>query len=167
MPIISDRTTIYCRDGTSETLGSDQARYKAYFNPTEWSLTKPPPPGWTREVPRYRVTRDLQPAAKPRFRFETPFAGGVGTEASWQYGERALKASEEIETREWPHPSFFPLNYSAGKVLDFFNGAMKSRLPRSPWHEGRVRLDDGVSNAPGIVDIRPPRVQPMNLRPVV
>jgi hypothetical protein len=89
--------------------------------------------------------------------------GGVGTEASWQYGERALKAGEEIETREWPHPSFFPLNYSAGKVLDFFNGAMKSRLPRSPWHEGRVRLDNGLNNVPGIVDVRPPQLQPMNL----
>jgi hypothetical protein len=33
------------------------------------------------------------------------------------------------------------LNYSAAKVLDFFNTRMKSRLHRSPGRGDRLRLD--------------------------
>jgi hypothetical protein len=57
MPIISDHITIYNRDGTSETLPADQARYRAYLHPEEWSLTPPPPLNWDRETPRYKATR--------------------------------------------------------------------------------------------------------------
>jgi hypothetical protein len=74
-------------------------------------------------------------------------------------------AREEFESRDWPHASFMPMTFSAEKVLAFYNGAMKSRLPRSPWHEGRVRLDNGFSNMPQIV-VEPPQVKPMNLRPI-
>ena len=42
-----------------------------------------------------------------------------------------MKSGEIVEAREWPHPPFHPLNYSAAKVLDFFNTRMKSRLYRS------------------------------------
>lgn len=38
-----------------------------------------------------------------------------------------------------------PLNYGAGKVLDFFNSRQKSRLPRSPWRGDRIVLDDGLT----------------------
>jgi hypothetical protein len=74
MPFISDFTTIYCRDGTSESLPGDQARYRAYLHPDEWSLTPPAPLNWQYEKPRYRLTRDLKPAEKARFRFEPPFS---------------------------------------------------------------------------------------------
>jgi hypothetical protein len=102
-----------------------------------------PPPGWEREVPRYRVTRDIHPSPNSRHRFEPPFAS-LSDSSVWQYAERDYKAGE-IETRDWPHPSFRPLNYSAGKVLDFFNTRQKSRLPRSPWAGDRIRLDDGLT----------------------
>jgi hypothetical protein len=104
----------------------------------------PAPPGWEREIPKYRVARGLQPAPKARFRFEPPFST-ISDSDVWQYGAQPVKAGEEIETREWPHPSFRPLNFSAGRVLDFFNSRMKSRLPRSPWAGDRIRLDDGLT----------------------
>jgi hypothetical protein len=107
-------------------------------------MTALPPPGWEREVPRYRVTRDIHPSPNSRHRFEPPFAS-LSDSNVWQNAERDYKAGEEIETRDWPHPSFRPLNYSAGKVLDFFNTRQKSRLPRSPWIGDRIRLDDGLT----------------------
>jgi len=102
------------------------------------------PSGWQREIPKYRATRDIQPATKARFRFEPPFAS-LANSNEWQYGARSIKAGEIIETRDWPHPSFKPLNYSAGKVLDFFIMRQKSRLPRSPWRGDRIVLDDGLT----------------------
>jgi hypothetical protein len=156
MPII-DRVTIYHRDGiTTETLDGDQARYKAYFQPTEWSLIKPPPLGWERIVPRYRVTRDVQPAEKSRFRSETPFTEIWS--GAWQYGERSYAAGEEIETTHWPHPSFMPLNFSAERVLEFFKASMKSRLTTAPWFNGQVRLETGLSGTL-------PKLQTMTSRP--
>jgi hypothetical protein len=76
-----------------------------------------------------------------------------------------LAANEEIETTDWPHPSFLPLNYSASRVLAFFNAGMKSRMTQSPWHNGQVRLENGFSNVPGIADVRPPKPEPFNTRP--
>jgi hypothetical protein len=151
MPIISARLTVYRRDGTSETLPADQARYKTYVSPEEWSLTPPPPAGWARETPRYRVTRDLLPAQKARFRLEPPFSETWQSDV-WQYGDRPLAAGEEIETTAWPHPSMRPLTYSAERTLAFFKSEMKSRLPTSPWHNGAVRLDNGLSG-PTEIDI--------------
>jgi hypothetical protein len=104
------------------------------------------PPGWERETPRYRAIRDIQPATKARFRFEPPFANLANSD-EWQYGTRPIKAGEIIETPEWPHSSFRPLNYSAGKVLDFFNTQQKSRLPRSPWRGDRIVLVNGLTGA--------------------
>jgi hypothetical protein len=91
----------------------------------------PNDPGWERETPKYRVSRDIQPTPKARFRLEPPFAHSFDSEV-WQYGTRTMKTGEIIETREWPHPSFHSLNYGAVKVLAFFNARLKSRLPRSP-----------------------------------
>jgi hypothetical protein len=108
------------------------------------ATTTAAPPGWERETPRYRATRDIQPATKARYRFEPPFST-IWDSDVWQYGAQPIKAGEEIETRDWPHPSFRPLNFTAGRVLDFFNSRMKSRLPRSPWAGDRIRLDDGLS----------------------
>jgi hypothetical protein len=64
-----------------------------------------------------------------------------------QYADCAIMAGEEIATRAWPHSSFFPLSYSAEKVLDLFNLRPKTRLPLSPWHDDSVRLSDGLSGA--------------------
>jgi hypothetical protein len=112
----------------------------------------PAPNGWQRETPRYKATRDIQPATKARFRFEPPFSG-LASSDEWQYGAQPVKAGEEIETREWPHPSFSALNYSAGKVLDFFTTRQKSRLPRSPCAGDRIRLDDGLTGSGPILPL--------------
>jgi hypothetical protein len=122
-----------------------------------------PPPGWECETPKYRATRDIQPAEKARFRFETPFAHSFDSN-TWQYGSRSIQTGEIVETREWPHASFRPLNYSAAKVLDFFNTRMKSRLPRSPWEGNRLRLDDGLTGA-GIMSAVLPQLRKVDLRP--
>jgi hypothetical protein len=95
-----------------------------------------PPSGWECEVPKYRVVRDLTPAPKARYRFEKPFTE-ISDNNVWQYAERVYEAGEVIESTNWPHPTLWPLNYSAEKVLEFFNGALKSRLPVSPWYGNR------------------------------
>src|ERR1700730_15972663 len=118
-----------------------------------------PPPGWEREVPRYRVIRDVFPSPKPRFRTEPPFANILDS-SEWQYAERDYKAGETVETQMWPHASFFPLNFSAKKVLEFFSSRQKSRLPRSPWADGRIRLDDGLSG--DLPKLIAPKVAPIN-----
>jgi hypothetical protein len=102
------------------------------------------PRGWRTETPKYRATRDVQPAQRERYRGETPFSSSSENDV-WQYGTKIVEAGEIIETTEWPHASFRPLNCSAEKVLAFFNGAMKSRLTRSPWRDGCLHLDDGLS----------------------
>jgi len=165
MPIISDRTTIYNRDGTSETVDADQARYRTYFEPGKWSLTWPAPDGWESTTPRYLASRAVQPATRARYRLEKPFSS-MGDD-SWQYGDRLIEAGEIVETACWPHPSFRPAgpiddpaHYAASRVLEFFNSALRSRLPVSPMHQGRLRLDNGISNAPTFIDARPPSLRP-------
>jgi hypothetical protein len=123
-----------------------------------------PPPGWKRETPKYRVVRDTKPSPKSRHRFERPFTTMSDSDV-WQYGERLMKVGEIIETREWPHPSFFPLNYAAKKVLDFFTMRQKSRLPRSPFFGDQLRLDDGLGG-PTQFEVVPPQLKPMDMRPV-
>jgi len=118
-----------------------------------------PPANWQREIPKYRVTRETNPAPKARFRAEPPFSSFSESDV-WQYGERVHKDGEIIETTEWPHPMFFPLNYSARQVLNFFNSSQKSRLQRSPWADGRVRLSDGLSGP--LPKIIAPKVAPIN-----
>ncbi len=151
MPIINDHLTIFRPDGTSQAFPTDEAIFRVRMSPGEWSRSPPPPLNWQREIPRYRVTRDLLPAQKARFRSEPPFAETWQSDI-WQYGERAVATGETIETTNWPHPSFRPLNFSAERVLQFFNSAMKSRLPRSPWFGDQVRLDNGLSG-PTEIDI--------------
>jgi hypothetical protein len=164
---MNQTTTIYHRDGRERTVGVHEASRLVGAGTIgadkEWSLHKPPPIGWQFETPKYKATRDVEPAPKARFRSEPPFTTPSGIDI-WQYGERPIKAGEIIETREWPHPSFRPLNYCAGKVLDFFNMRQKSRLARSPWAGDRIRLDDGLTG-PGIVQPVTPKVQAMDLRP--
>ena len=91
------------------------------------------PPDWQHETPKYRVGFAVRPSPNSRFKNEPPFSSCSDTDV-WQYAERVHARGEIIETRLWPHASFAPLNYSAKKVLAFFNASPKSRLPLSPWH---------------------------------
>jgi hypothetical protein len=160
--------TIYHLDGREMTLDVHEA--SRLVGPRQvgdgkgWSFVKPPPEGWELTVPKYRVARDVRPAERPRYRLEPPFSTILDPDI-WQYAERAYAASEIIESKAWPHESFQPLNYSAEQVLSFFKGALRSRLPTTPWYENRVRLDNGLSG-PATPDVRPPQVKPMDLRPV-
>jgi hypothetical protein len=126
-----------------------------------------PPLNWRHEVPKYRISRDTKPAPKERFKFEPPFSSSSESDV-WQYSDRLYRAGEVIETTEWPNPgTMTPLNYSARQVLDFFTSRQKSRLPRAPWADGRIRLSDGLSGAgPTFDQIAPPQVKSMDLRPV-
>jgi hypothetical protein len=114
-----------------------------------------PPPGWQREVPRYRATRDIHPSPNTRHRFEPPFAA-VWDDDMWQYGTQPIAAREEIETREWPHPSFRPLNYSAGRkqlaIAAARAGAVKGELLDSDNEMVRDRASTFVL---GLADIAP------------
>jgi hypothetical protein len=161
-------TTIYHIDGRQREMEVNEAvrlvGARQVGAGAGWSFHKPPPLDWERETPKYRATRDIQPAQNPRYRSEPPFAKVFDSDI-WQYSERPIKSGELIETKFWPHPSFRPLNFSAGRVLDFFNARQKSRLPRSPWYIDHIRLDDGLSG-PIIPDVRPPQMQPVDLRPV-
>jgi hypothetical protein len=154
-------STIYSPTGESWTLEANRAANEVRWRPAEWSFTKPPPIGWDREVPRYRVTitGGVYPSPNSRFRFEPPFASCSDNNV-WQYATRPYNHGEIIETREWPHASFKPLNYAAEKVIDFFNNRTKSRLARSPWFGDRVRLADGLSG-PMIVNPTVPELEPI------
>ncbi|MGY0573877.1 hypothetical protein ACTGJ9_024665 [Bradyrhizobium sp. RDM12] len=102
-----------------------------------------PPPGWEREVPKYRIVLPVQPSPNSRHRFEPPFSS-FSDPSVWQQGDRTYASGETIETREWPHPAFHPLNYSAAKVLEFYRSRVKSRLQRAPWQGDRIVLTDGL-----------------------
>ena len=160
--------TLYHRDdGHEEIFSLDKIARMASCGQVgagrEWSSVAPPPPNWEREIPKYRARRDIQPMEKARFRSEPPFGTGFGSDR-WQYGTREIKRGEIIETKDWPHPSFEPLNYGAERVLNFFNTREKSRLPTSPWFGSGIRLDDG--NGPAIIDrVDPPKPAPFNTRP--
>jgi hypothetical protein len=143
MPITSTATIYNRHTGATETLPADQAALKTFYQRDEWSSIKPPPLNWETEIPRYRVTRDLKPAEKNRFRFEPPFSETWESD-TWQYGDRPYVAGNEISTTAWPHPSFRPLNYGAERVLEFYKASTKSRLQLAPWHQGRVRLETGI-----------------------
>jgi hypothetical protein len=166
---MSKTATIYHVDGREKEVEINEASRLTGAGTVgagrAWSFTKPLPQGWDREVPRYRVARETQPAAKARYRTEPPFSESVGSDSSWQYGDRVLAAREEIETRLWPHSSFIPLNHVAKKIMAFFNSRLRSRLPQSPFDSGgALRLDDGLSG-PLIVSAVPPQLKPMDLRP--
>jgi hypothetical protein len=118
------------------------------------------PRGWQSQIPRYRVVRETRPAEKHRFTLDRPFSQ-MSDASTWQFGDRLYAANEVIETTEWPCAgTMFPINYSARRVMDFFNSSQKSRLQRSPWLDGRVRLEDGLSGSlPKIVG---PKVAPID-----
>src|SRR5216683_7077910 len=118
---MSKTATIYHRDGREQTVDVLEAARLVGTGSVgadkEWSLHKPPPPNWQFETPKYKATRDVRPAPRARFRFESPLSMIFDVD-EWQYGTRPIKIGEIIETRDWPHASFRPLNYAAEKVLD-------------------------------------------------
>jgi len=117
----------------------------------------------TAEQPRYRVTRKIHPAEKDRFRFERPFTEQSDPDR-YQYGTRTLKAGEEISTREWPHPSFYPLNDVARRIHAFFTIAQKSRMARAPYDQsGRLQLSDGLTGP--LPQIKAPQPEPVRMAP--
>jgi hypothetical protein len=122
-----------------------------------------PPLNWRKEMPVYRVRIETRPAPKERFRFEPPFASQSDSDI-WQYGEKIWPAGSVIQTDQWPCAgTFVPLNYSAREVLNYFTTHQKSRLPRSPLADGRVRLDDGLSNP--MPKITAPKPEPVRMAP--
>jgi hypothetical protein len=161
-------TKIYHRDGREKTVDVHEASRLVGTGTVgadkEWSLTKPSPRDWEKEVPRYKVTRDVHPSPKARHRDEPPFGMMIDSDM-WQYADRIYKAGETIETKHWPHPSFVPLTYGAKKVLNFLSSQQKSRLTTSPWYIDQIRLDDGMSG-PTIVKPTVAQLEPMSLRPV-
>jgi hypothetical protein len=172
MTIISDHITIYhLSDGSSETLRGDLARNRVHFQPDEWSMVKPPPLGWERTVPRYVITRDLRPSPNGRHKNEAPFSE-IWQSDIWQQADRNYEAGEVVETTSWPHPSMRPAgptddpaHYAAEKILEYFKVSMKSRLQVSPWHQGQVRLSDGISGSMP-QHVSTPQIKPQNMRPV-
>jgi hypothetical protein len=123
-----------------------------------------PPLNWRKEMPVYRVRAETRPAPKTRFRFEPPFSQ-VMNPNEWQYSERVWPAGSVIASDQWPNPgTMTPLNYSAREVMEYFTSRQKSRLPRSPWFDDQVRLQDGLSSD-GPPKIAPPKVQPTDLQP--
>jgi hypothetical protein len=127
------------------------------------AIPSEPPKGWENETPRYRIIIETHPSQNSRFKFEPPHTSA--SDGSYQYGDRILKRGEIVETRQWPHSAFFPLNEAAKRVLAFYNSRQHSRLPLTPYdYAGRLRLDDGLSGP--LPKITAPQVQPMDLRPV-
>jgi hypothetical protein len=124
-----------------------------------------PPLNWRTEVPKYRISRETKPAPKERFRLEPPFSSGSESDV-WQYGERLHGAGEIIETTFWPNPgTMTPLNYSARQVADYFTSHQKSRLARTPWRDGQVFLEDGLTGSgPTIEKIGLPQLPRVGLR---
>jgi len=128
-PAPTNTATVYNTiTGESRTVPTVQADHMARNSRGEWSYAKPLPPGWNKEVPRYRASISLRPSPKARHRLETPFSS-IQENEIWQYGERPIAAGETIETTSWPHATMTPLNDSAKAVREFFTSRQKSRLP--------------------------------------
>lgn len=139
--------TIYNTDtGEARTLPSVQAEHLARNSLGLWSFKAPLPRDWDREVPRYRTSMDLHPSAYARHRQEPPFTSTTDTHM-WQYAEHPIAAGSEIETTSWPQASMVPLNETAKRTLAAFKSSPKSRLPQSPWRNGRLYLETGLSGA--------------------
>lgn len=137
--------TIYNEStGEARTIPHVQADHLVRNSRGEWSFTAPLPKGWDHEVPRYRTSMDLQPSQYARHRQEPPFTSSTDAHM-WQYAERPIAAGQEIESPLWPHASMVPLNETAKRVLEFFKSSPKSRLTQSPWRNGRLYLETGLS----------------------
>jgi len=156
-----DATIYDTKSGESRILPQVQAEQAVRNSLGAWSFTKPLPPGWDKEIPRYRISVNLHPSPLARHRHEPPFVSSTES-AQWQFAERPIAAGETIETTAWPHLSMQPLNESAKQTLNYFRDHMKSRLPQTPWRNGRLYLDDGLTGtAPTVFRPALPTAAPM------
>jgi|SRR6266480_1399285 len=147
MGVTTMNATIYNHTtGEARTLPQVRAEQLARNSKGIWSFAPPLPIGWDQEIPRYRAMVAVKPAELARYRFERPFTSN-GDSSVWQYGTEPIAAGQNIETTSWPHASFMPLNESAKRVSEFLTSRQKSRLQVSPWRDGRLHLDDGLSGA--------------------
>jgi hypothetical protein len=152
--------------GEARTVPQVQAEHMARNTYGEWSFMKPLPEGWDRVVPKYRTQVALHPSPLARHRHETPITFSTDS-ALWQYAEKPVAAGEIVETIEWPHLSMMPLNDSATAVRDYLRDHMNSRLPQTPWRQGRLNLDDGLTGTiPDAGVLRPalPQAAPQPVR---
>jgi hypothetical protein len=153
------QVTIYNHlTGEVATAEFGQAQDTVRISRGEWRFEKPLPPGWDKEIPRYRAQIDLLPPLKDGWRQERPFSV-MGDGNRWQYmelGRECIRAGEELSTTAWPHESMIGLNDAGRVVLEHFRTRQKSRLRLSPWENGRVALDDGTSFEKG----SPPKHEP-------
>jgi hypothetical protein len=97
----------------------------------------------TDEKPLYRATVDLHPSPNSRHRHEMPFSD-FSDPSVWQQTDRPVKRGEIVSTTDWPHSTMMPLNDVGKRIHSYFEIAMKSRLPMSPFQNGRLVLDDGI-----------------------
>lgn len=139
-------TMIYSRSGESRTMPLVQADNMIRMSRGEWAASPPLPDGWDREVPRYKASIELRPPVYARYRYERPVSACSDTH-EWQYSEREYAAGSVIETTAWPSPSMVPLNETARQIREYFTSHQKSRLPISPWRDGKLHLDDGLTGA--------------------
>lgn len=141
--------TIYdTRTGASRKLSAARAENEVRNSRGRFSFSSPLPEGWENAPPRYLATIALHPSPLARHRLENPIS--FATDSSlWQYCEKpdGVSAGEIVETTSWPHLSMQPISHSAIAVRDYLRDHMKSRLPQSPWRNGRLHLDDGLSGA--------------------
>jgi hypothetical protein len=161
-----DQTIYNTISGEARTVPQAQADHMARNSMGEWSFKQPLPPGWDRVIPRYRVQVDLHPSPLARHRHETPITFSTDS-ALWQYAEKPVAAGEIVETTLWPHLSMQPINDSATAVRDYLRDHMNSRLPLSPWRNGRLNLDDGLTGTiPDSGVLRPalPQAAPQPVR---
>lgn len=158
------KNTVIYNTQTRETqlLSQLQAHNVVTSSRGLWSFKKPPAAGFDRELPVYRLTRDLIPPEKARFRSELPFAH-IQDNSVWQYADREYKAGEIVETDCWPHGTMVPINESARRTLAVFNTSQKSRLPHKPFRGGRLQLDDGLGATFGYTPPPLARLQPVNM----
>jgi hypothetical protein len=120
---VQKTTTIYHRDGREQTVDVHEASRLVGTGTIgadkEWSLHKPPPLNWERETPRYRVTRDLCPAERARYRSEPPF-GTVFNSEIWQYAERAYRGRRDNRIQRMAAPVFYAAQLRRGKGAGIF-----------------------------------------------
>lgn len=158
--------TIYNQiTGEARTLPQAQAEHLARNSRGEFSFAAPLPKGWELERARYRVEVDLHPSPLARHKFDPPFVSSTSS-TMFQYADRVLRAGEVVELSSWPHPSMTPITEIAKQIMAFFTSHAKSRLPMSPFHDGQLRLDDGLTGAVPLDRLANRRVEPAIPSPI-
>jgi hypothetical protein len=96
------------------------------------------PTDWQLQTPRYKASRDLWPPSKPQFRHLPPTPCLSEADDIWQFANRPIAAGNFINTEDWPHWSFEPINESARHVHGYFLAHKNRWMPLRPFEEGRL-----------------------------